>query len=268
MLTACSSCRTKTYSELCQLLPEYNQITVVLIGPRMLDTQHGKEGSLTVRGDSAEGPCTVVVQGFKGVFSSAIQEMWPKEPDLVIGFDVDLYTCSWRGTLLYLLHLSQTLGPKIVFTFFMVHEPVYMLEIFANYLESFGDDIRQDCADSAHTKHWQKEWGSLIDAGAPLLDWGYRQYLPASGPLDCFNVLLDGAEGTGAGTAHNNPYSVGSANLPKGSRVNDHLLGFSYNCDVSQQQKQKNKNRLADAESFRHVRKSCFAHLTYLLSSR
>ena len=225
----------------------------------MLDSQHGKEGSLTVRGDSAEGPCTVVVQGFKGVFSAEIQKMWPKEPDLVIGFDVDLYTCSWRGTLLYLLHLSQTLGPKIVFTFFMVHEPVYMLEIFANYLESFGDDIRQDCADSAHTKHWQKEWGSLIDSGAPLLDWSYRQYLPASGPLDCFNVLLDGAEGTGAGTAHNNPYSVGSANLPKGSRVNDHLLGFSYNCDVSQQQKQKNKNRLADAESFRHVRK-CSRH--------
>ena len=120
--------RVETYSELCHLLPDYDTITVVLIGPRMLDSQHGKEGKATGLRDGdnmKSGTCTIIVQGFKGIYSAEVLERWPASPDIIIGFDVDLYTCSWRPTLLYLLHVSQVRGPKIVFTFFMVHEPVY-----------------------------------------------------------------------------------------------------------------------------------------------
>ena len=175
--------RVETYSELCHLLPDYDTITVVLIGPRMLDSQHGKEGKATGLRDGdnmKSGTCTIIVQGFKGIYSAEVLERWPASPDIIIGFDVDLYTCSWRPTLLYLLHVSQVRGPKIVFTFFMVHEPVYVLELLAEPLVSFGEELRQDCADEAHSKHWQAEWGAQIDAGAPLLDWSYRQYLPKS----------------------------------------------------------------------------------------
>jgi len=31
--------------------------------------------------------------------------------------------------------------------------------------------------DAAHSEKFQPEWGSKIDGGEPLLDWGYRQYL-------------------------------------------------------------------------------------------
>ena len=60
----------------------------------------------------------------------------------------------------------------------MPHEPVYVLEMLADPMLSFGDEIRQDCADAAYSKRFRNEWGAQIDAGAPLLDWSYRKYLP------------------------------------------------------------------------------------------
>jgi hypothetical protein len=30
--------------------------------------------------------CTIVVQGFKGIYSTEVLERWPADPDIVIGF--------------------------------------------------------------------------------------------------------------------------------------------------------------------------------------
>jgi hypothetical protein len=61
----------------------------------MLETQHGKEGRATQQVAASGSECTIVVQGFKGIYSTEVLERWPADPDIVIGFDVDLYTCSW-----------------------------------------------------------------------------------------------------------------------------------------------------------------------------
>ena len=48
------------------------------------------------------------------------------------------------------------------------------------------------------------DWGALIDAGAPLLEWSDRQYLPQSAAVpSCLTVLIDGAM-----DAQNNPFAV------------------------------------------------------------
>ena len=57
--------RVETYSELCRLLPEYDSITVVLIGPRMLESQHQKETRTSTLRDAEtvhSGSCTTIVQ--------------------------------------------------------------------------------------------------------------------------------------------------------------------------------------------------------------
>jgi hypothetical protein len=116
---------TEAYAVLCELLPRYDRIVVVLVGPRMHKDQHKRSGEKVV--PRPAGDCTVVVQGFRGVYGPAVFEAWPTQRlDLVLGFGVDLYTCSWRGALLYLLHLAEgRLRPRLAFTFFMPQEPVY-----------------------------------------------------------------------------------------------------------------------------------------------
>jgi hypothetical protein len=141
--------RVEAYRELCHLLPSFETVTVVLIDPHLHDSLDGKEGTATVAmrehagkktnaGDSGSGSCTVLVQGYKGVYSRDVERHWPASPDMIVGFDVNLYTCSWRPSLLYLLHVSQSHSTKIAFSFAMARGPVYVLELLAEPTVSFG----------------------------------------------------------------------------------------------------------------------------------
>jgi hypothetical protein len=65
---------------------------------------------------------------------------------------------------------------------------------------------------------------------------------------NCLSVLIDGAK-----EPHNNPFSAPLERKITGSKINDNLLAFSYDCRVSEAQKQKNAARLEEAKAFRAV---------------
>ena len=90
------------FAQLCDagMLPFTSSVRVVLVGPDMGGKHHGQSRKPFQRPGST---CAVTVSFFRGVYDAGVTKVFPGEPDVVIGFNVDAYTCSFRPTLQYLL---------------------------------------------------------------------------------------------------------------------------------------------------------------------
>ena len=118
------------FGQLCEaeLLPRVRSVHVVLAGPELEKAQHGQ--TVTV-GQSAHTDCEVQVSMYAGVYSSAVGATFPaaSRPDVVVGFNVDAYSCSFRPTVQHLLSREHV---PTFFSFYHPHEPRWLLETLAD----------------------------------------------------------------------------------------------------------------------------------------
>ena len=145
----------ETFATLCSVvklnpsLAALTAIDIVLVGPSMpADTD---KVQVDVDG------CTTTVSVFRGGYSEEVLAAFPDKPDLVVGFDVDAYTCSWRKSLLYII---QTHLPT-VFSFMMPHEALWVEELLAYPSEAFGPPALQECTEDLQT---QKDMLAKLEA--------------------------------------------------------------------------------------------------------
>ena len=138
--------------------------------PLMDAAHHGQSRRPFQRPGSS---CAVTVSFFRGVYDAGVTKVFPGEPDVVIGFNVDAYTCSFRPTLQYLLSSQRNTMLtfcKIIRQFFsrvfathsirlanlesiagiadQPHEPEYVLELLAEPEQGFGEGARKECVQS------------------------------------------------------------------------------------------------------------------------
>ena len=131
------------FAQLCDagMLPFTGSVRVVLVGPDMDAQHHGQSRKPFQRPGSS---CAVTVSFFRGVYDAGVTKVFPGEPDVVVGFNVDAYTCSFRPTLQYLLSSQR----NTMLTFYQPHEPEYVLELLAEPEQGFGEAAREECAQS------------------------------------------------------------------------------------------------------------------------
>ena len=133
-----------TFGALCQVLklnPQLSQIAeidIVLVGPT-LSLGPTKDAAPVIV--EAAG-CRTSVSVFSGGYSEAVLKEFPDPPDVVVGFDVDAYTCSWRKSLLYIIENQL----PTVFSFMMPHEALWVEELLAEPGEAFGKPSHAECA--------------------------------------------------------------------------------------------------------------------------
>jgi hypothetical protein len=94
------------------------EVDIVLVGPDMPSAD-----PVVVERDG----CKTTVTTFCGGYSENVAQATLVPPDLVVGFDVDAYTCSWRKSLLYLLQAKL----PTVLSFMMPHEALWVEELLA-----------------------------------------------------------------------------------------------------------------------------------------
>ena len=134
-----------TFGALCQVvklnpaLSGITEIDIVLVGPT-LSLGPTKDAAPVVV--EAAG-CRTSVSIFSGGYSEAVLKEFPTSPDVVVGFDVDAYTCSWRKSLLYIIENQL----PTVFSFMMPHEALWVQELLAEPGEAFGKPSHAECAE-------------------------------------------------------------------------------------------------------------------------
>lgn len=134
-----------TFGALCPVLKlnpalaSITEIDIVLVGPT-LSVGPTKDAAPVVV--EAAG-CRTTVSIFSGGYSDAVLKDFPGAPDIVVGFDVDAYTCSWRKSLLYIIENQL----PTVFSFMMPHEALWVEELFAEPGEAFGKAQHRECAE-------------------------------------------------------------------------------------------------------------------------
>lgn len=134
-----------TFGALCQVvklnpvLSNIAEIDVVLVGPT-LSLGPTKDAEPVVV--EAAG-CRTSVSIFSGGYTGAVLKEFPTPPDVVVGFDVDAYTCSWRKSLLYIIENQL----PTVLSFMMPHEPLWVEELLALPGEAFGKASHAECAE-------------------------------------------------------------------------------------------------------------------------
>ena len=109
------------------------EVDIVLVGPDMPSAD-----PVVVERDG----CKTTVTTFCGGYSENVAQATLVPPDLVVGFDVDAYTCSWRKSLLYLLQAKL----PTVLSFMMPHEALWVEELLAHPTEAFGAAAHKECA--------------------------------------------------------------------------------------------------------------------------
>jgi hypothetical protein len=134
-----------TFGALCQVvklnpaLSDITEIDVVLVGPT-LSLGPTKDAAPVVV--EAAG-CRTSVSVFSGGYTDAVLKEFPTPPDVVVGFDVDAYTCSWRKSLLYIIENQL----PTVFSFMLPHEPLWVEELLALPGEAFGKASHAECTE-------------------------------------------------------------------------------------------------------------------------
>ena len=83
----------------CPIGPDQTDAYLETIFDRILHN----EIVMNEEGEEGAGVDVSSVALYAGTYDASIKQEFPEVPDLVLGFDVDAYTCSWRGTLLYLV---------------------------------------------------------------------------------------------------------------------------------------------------------------------
>lgn len=157
------------FSRLCEpdMNPNARSVHVVLVGPDMDPSEHGQ--STQVGNPTDAYACGVTVSRYNGVYGAGVGATFPTAatPDVVIGFNVDAYTCSFRPTLQFLLeHRLNT-----VLTFYHPHEPQWVLEMLAEPGGAFGATAKQECADALKDKIKGAPPGVAAMFEGSLADW-------------------------------------------------------------------------------------------------
>ena len=231
------------FARLCEadMLPGARSVHVVLCGPDMDKVRdHGRSTVL-----EAQGACAVTVSRYVGVYDGGVAAAFPTaaEPDVVVGFNVDAYSCSFRPTVQYLL--QQAL--PTLFTFYHPHEPQFLLEQLAEPVQGFGPEAKERCVETLREieakgrtpkKVEQMLWATLDEWPRTFTEAAdVSLWLPSTDEL----VVASGGGGGGGGGrdagaltafADNNPYGgqrgIGSGQGRPSVRgsPNAHLLGF------------------------------------------